>query len=117
MHKTLMLALVLFSAVWLQAQEAPKSDASKMSGPTTLQGCLTYAHGKFSLTDSSGTKHPLRGKVDNLKPHVGHEIEVTGMPSTRTKSTTVQGSASSATVISVFQVESFKHVADTCTAK
>ena len=88
-----------------------------MAGMTTMQGCLKYAHGHFHLTDAQGTKHPLKGDIDMLKPHIGHEVELTGKPSVKTTSTTMEGSASTATLHPVFAVESVKHIADKCPAK
>lgn len=112
MRKILMLALVLLVfAVWLQAQ-----DAGTASSPTSIQGCLQFAKGHYFLTDSSGTAHQLSGQANKLKAHVGHTIEVTGKPGTRTVGTTVQGSASSAKMQDVFKVASVKHIADTCKA-
>jgi hypothetical protein len=106
-----MLTLVLLvSAVWLQAQ-----DAGMASGPTTIQGCLTFK-GHYFLTDSSGTMYQLSGAAQKLQAHVGHTIEVTGMTGTRTVGTTVQGSASTAKEQQVFKVKSIKHIADTCKA-
>lgn len=112
MHKTLMLALaLLFSAVWLQAQEASSSGTS---GPTTVQGCLHVSGGRYSVTDSSGTVHQLTGYANKLKNHVGHEVEITGTPTVRTASTTAQGAASTVKEVPVLRVSSIKHVADTC---
>lgn len=112
MRKTLMLTLVLLiSAVWLQAQ-----DAGQTSSPTTIQGCLQFTKGHYFLTDSGGTAHQLSGQANKLQAHVGHTIEITGKPGTRTVGTTVQGSASTAKTQEVFKVASVKHVADTCKA-
>jgi hypothetical protein len=105
-RKVLMITLVLMvSAVWLQAQDAP----------TTIQGCLQFK-GHYFLTDSSGTVYQLSGAAQKLQAHVGHTIEVTGKPGTRTVGTTIQGGASSAKEQQVFKVSSVKHVADTCKA-
>jgi hypothetical protein len=112
MHKTLMLALVLlFSSAWLQAQEGSSSGTS---GLTTVLGCLHVSGGRYSVTDSNGTTHQLTGYANKLKNHVGHEVEITGTPSTRTASTTAQGAASTATQQQVLRVKSIKHVGDVC---
>ena len=112
MRKVLMLTLVLLiSAVWVQAQ-----DAGMAPGPTTIQGCLQFTKGHYFLTDSSGTAHQLSGAAQKLQAHVGHTIEVTGKPGTRTVGTTVQGAASTAKVQEVFKVSSVKHIAETCKA-
>ena len=112
MYKTLTLVLVLlFSAVWLQAQEGSSS------APTTVQGCLSVSNGRYSVTDSSGTVHQLTGYANKLKDHIGHEVEITGTPAVRSASTTVQGAGSTAKQTPVIRVQSIKHIADTCAAK
>jgi hypothetical protein len=109
MRKALMLSLVMMIlAVLLQAQDANKT--------TTIQGCLKYAKRHYVLTDSSGTEHLLTGYTNKLKPHVGHEIEVTGAEGVHTTSTTVDGASSTVHQAPDFKVSSVKHVDDTCKA-
>ena len=65
MRKTLMLILVLLvSALWVQAQDA--TQAPTASGPTTIQGCLTYAKGHYWLTEDNGTAHQLQSQANKL---------------------------------------------------
>ena len=112
MPKTLLLILaLLISTVWLRAQ-----DAGQTSSATTIQGCLKYSKGHYRLTEDNGTVHQLSGEANKLTKHVGHEVEITGMPGVRTVGTTIQGSASSAKEEQVFKVKSVKHVADACTS-
>lgn len=114
MRQTLMLTLaMLLSAVCLQAQDAGQT-MGKTSTPTTIQGCLQHTKGHYVLTDSNGTANELSGHANKLKPHVGHTVEITGTPGTKTVSTTVQGAASTAKEHPVFHVTSVKHIADTC---
>ncbi len=114
MLKTLMFTLVLLtSAVWLQAQDAGQTMGK--SDTMTAQGCLSVANGRYSLTESNGDVHQLTGAATKLSKHVGHEIEVTGTPRTRTASTTEQGVASTAHVVPAIGVKTIKHIADTCT--
>ena len=103
--------LAMLFTTCLQAQESGKS-----SDATTLQGCLQYNHRHYVLTDSSGTAHQLAGSLSKLKPHVGHEVEVTGSEAVHTRSTTQEGAASSAHMTPVFTVTAVKHIADSCTA-
>lgn len=119
MYATAKLALLLIvSAAGLQAQQGETGPATaKTSGGTTLQGCLSSAGGEYSLTDSSGAKHQLSGSANKLKAQVGHEVEITGKPSTKTVADTSYGAASSAEVIPVFEVKSVKQIADTCKSK
>ena len=114
MRKTLTLALLLLSAVWLQAQTNPSSDKSKTSGPVTIEGCLQSAGGEFTLTESNGTVHQLSGSGNKLGHQVGHEVQITGKHSTKTTADTSYGAASSAQVVPVFEVKTVTQVADTC---
>lgn len=117
MRKTLILTLgLLIFGVCLQAQEAGQT-MGKTSDLITVQGCLQVSNGRYSITDSSGTVHQLTGAATKLSHHVGHEIEVTGTPRTRTASTTEQGAASTAHVVPAIGVKTIKHIADTCTTK
>jgi len=115
MYKKIVVALVLlFSAVWLQAQASDQAGSS--SNSTTVQGCLRNQAGRYSLKASDGMVYKLTGEANKLKDHVGHEVEITGKPTVRTYSTTEQGAASSTREQHVIRVESIKHIADTCTA-
>jgi hypothetical protein len=115
-HKTLMFILVLlFSTLWLQAQEAGQANG-KTEGLTTIQGCLQYTNGHYRLTEDNGTSHQLQSQANKLAKHVGHEVAITGKPAVRTVGTTVQGAASSVKEEQVFRVTSVQHVADACTS-
>jgi hypothetical protein len=119
MHKRLLLpVLLLLFCTWLPAQQGEMGQATgKTSGATTIEGCLSNAAGQYFLTDSSGTKHQLSGYANKLKAQVGHEVEITGKPSTKTVSDTAYGAASSAEVIPVFEVKNVKQIADACKSK
>src|SRR5271165_5706246 len=114
MRKTLMLTLVLLlSAACLLAQD----NMGKSASPTTITGCLSSASGRFTLTDSNGKKYHLVGyNAKEINEHVGHTVEITGMPTIKTTDTTAQGAESTAKETPVFKVKSVKHVADTCKA-
>jgi hypothetical protein len=121
MRKTLGVALtLLLSAAWLQALQYPSPEENKASsspsGLTTLEGCLEYDNGVYSLIEN-GTKHRLAGSSKQLKGHVGHEVELTGKPSSRSIDNTPPGGASSVIVQYVFEVKSVRHVALTCKAQ
>ena len=110
MYKTLMLALALLvPAAWLQAQ-----DTMSKSSPTTIEGCLSNHNGQYWLTDSTGKVYQLSSNAQKLSSHVGHTVQITGMPGVKTTDTTVQGSESTAKEIPVFKVKSVQHVADSC---
>ena len=109
------LTVLLLATAWLQAQPAnPSSEKNKAAEVTTLQGCLRSADNDYTLTDSDGTEHTLVGSLSKLARQVGHEVEVTGKPGTRSQDTTPVGGASSVRVTVVFEVKTVKQVADTC---
>jgi len=108
-RKILLLTVLVSVAVSVQAQNAGSS-----SGPTTIQGCLRYHHHEYTLRDNNGKNHQLSGYANKLKPHTGHEVEVTGTESTHTVNTTQEGAASTVKEVTVFKVTSVKKIADTC---
>ncbi len=79
-----------------------------------MDGCLSSVSGEYFLIDNSGTKHELSGSTNKLKGQIGHEVQITGKPSTKTMESTSYGAASSAEVVPVFEVKSVKRLADTC---
>jgi hypothetical protein len=110
--------LLLFSCAWLPAQQNAQSDAgagSQTSGPVMIQGCLQSSEGRYLLSDKLGKTHEVTGEANKLRRLVGHEVQLTGSPATRTSDMTMQGSASSAAEIRVFAVKSVKDLAKTCT--
>jgi len=112
MYRTSILFLLLLSAAALLAQD--KSSSQTKPGTTALEGCLSYASGQYFLIDSSGTKHELSGSTKTLKEQLGHEVQITGKPSSKTVESTTYGAASSAEVVPVFEVKSVKRIPDTC---
>ena len=119
MGKTLIFALLLTSAATLPALEGyPGSSADQKSESilTTIQGCLQSAAGHFSLTESNGTVHQLAFSK-KLTHFDGHEVQITGKPSTKTVSDTSYGAASSAEEFPIFEVKTVTQLADTCKGK
>ena len=120
MYKTLLLTLVLLiSVIGLHAQAAnPSPDsgqpAAKVSDLPTLEGCLQESDGQYTLTENDGTTHDLSGGFSKLKHQVGHQVEITGKPGTRSFDTTPAGGASSIIIKPVFEVKSVKQLADKC---
>ncbi len=116
MRKTVVVLVLVLCAGCLLAQDnmGKSSDAAA----SMIQGCLSKSGSYFYLTDSGGTKYHLVGyKGNELIAHVGHTVEITGAPTTKTYGTTQAGVASTAKQAPVFKVQSVKHIADTCTAK
>src|ERR1035441_9364673 len=111
MCKTLTLTLLLLiSAVWLQGETASPSPEKNQNASdlSTMQGCLKIARGQYELIESDGTVHLLSGAARKLGPHVGHEVELSGKPGTRTEDTTIVGGGSSANEVPVLEVKSVK---------
>ena len=116
MRKTVLTLVLLLSGAWLLAQDNT-SKSSGTSGTTTIEGCLQTTGSYYNLTDSSGKSYRLSGYSDSIKDHVGHQVQITGIPGEKAVDTTVQGAESTAKELRVFKVKSVKHVADTCTSK
>ena len=120
MRKSMIFALLLIPAGWLQAQQgnAP-SDAGKTSGKTsgltTLEGCLQSAGGQYTLTESNGTVHQL-AYSNKMNHHTGQEVQITGKPGVKTVSDTSYGAASSAELVPIFEVKTVTQLAGTCKA-
>lgn len=115
MCKTLTLTLLLLiSAVWSLAESSSPSPEKNSPDLTTIQGCLKIERSGYELIESDGTVHLLSGAARKLGPHVGHEVELTGKPGTRTEDTTMVGAGSSANEYPVLEVKSVKLIADTC---
>ena len=112
MYRTPRLVLLLLSTASLLAQE--RSSSQSKPGTSAMEGCISYASGQYFVIDSSGTKHELFGSTNKLKEQIGHKVQITGKPSTKTVESTTYGAASSADVVPVFEVKSVKRIADTC---
>ncbi|HEY1800828.1 MAG TPA: hypothetical protein VGG46_07830 [Terriglobales bacterium] len=117
-----MLMFVLACSVAAMAQTGMSSDSSmkksdQMGKSTTMTGCLVQKDGKYLLTNE---KHPdgvqLMGS-ENLKPHVGHKISVTGMMGKSGNAMKSDDKMSSNTMsmgMPGFHVNSMKMISDKC---
>ena len=109
----LMLSIVLLGLTWAIAQEPSGATSSRAgqsaSSQTTVEGCLSGSDGNFTLTDKNGTTYQLTGDTAKLSEHVGHEVKITGMPSSGAASG--EASAGSSKTL---EVSSVKHVSKTC---
>ena len=114
MKKLLALGFVLLmSSVWLQAQYS-QSQATGGPAPSQVEGCLQTVHGHYTVADKSGNNVELSGAANKLGRLVGHNVQVSGTPGTRTSDTTTQGSASSAVEIPVLKVQTVKDMGKGC---
>jgi hypothetical protein len=101
-------SFLLFGSFLLAQSPEQKPD------PNTLTGCLKRADNEYMLTDDEGTAHLLMGSNKKLSRELGHEVEITGKPGTRTDDFTVPGGASNTIERKVFDVKTIKHLADFC---
>ena len=108
-----LLFLIIVSALSLQGQDQTKnSDANATS--TTINGCLVFAAREYRLVDGTGNSVQLQNQANKLIHYVGQRVEITGQPGIETIGTTVDGLASSAEEISVFNVTSVKGAGGAC---
>jgi hypothetical protein len=87
-----------------------KSDS--MGKQMTMTGCVSEKDGKYMLTDK---KHPNGVELmssEDLKPHVGHKVSVTGMMDDNSMSGDSMSNHNMA--MSGFKVNSMKMVSDRC---
>ena len=76
------------------------ASAADKTAEQTITGCLG-SNDKFTLTTAEGKKYEVSvTRVLNLKPHVGHEVTLTGTPT--------EGATPG------FKASKMTHVADTC---
>jgi hypothetical protein len=78
-----MLVLVLASSMSAMAQTGMSNDSMKKGQPSgkkrSMTGCIAEKDGKYMMTNQ---KHPDGVQLmtsEDLKPHVGHTVKVTGM--------------------------------------
>lgn len=122
MRQVLLLSVLFLGVTWVSAQTSPSQSSSPDASPTaagqtssshtTVQGCLSGADGKYTLTEKSGTAYNLTGDTSKLAEHVGHEIKVTG--STGAASGSSAASTGSAASGQSLDVSSVKMVSKTC---
>lgn len=76
MTRTFLVVLVLSLALVATAAARPGDDKS---GTKTMVGCLSgpNAEGQFTLQAGKGKEFQISSSQD-LKPHVGHKVKVTG---------------------------------------
>jgi hypothetical protein len=114
----LMAMLVLACSVSMVAQTGTSSDTSmkksdSMGKQMTMTGCVAEKDGKYMLKNK---KHPDGVELmssEDLKPHMGHKISVTGMMEGGAMSGDSMSKENMA--MSDFKVSSMKMVSDQCT--
>jgi hypothetical protein len=119
-----MTMLVLACSVSLFAQTAMSGDSSMkksdaMGKQMTITGCIAEKDGKYMLKNK---KHPDGVELmssDDLKPHVGHKVSVTGMmqgdSAMSGDNMSKDGMSKDSMAMSGFKVTSMKMVSEQCT--
>jgi hypothetical protein len=113
----LMVMFVLTCSFAVVGQTSMSSDSSmkksdSMGKQMTMTGCVSEKDGKYMLTDK---KHPNGVELmssEDLKPHVGHKVSVTGMMDDNSMSGDSMSNHNMA--MSGFKVNSMKMVSDRC---
>lgn len=117
----LMVMFVLACSVAMVAQTGMSSDSSMnksgaMGKKMTMTGCVSEKDGKYMLTDK---KHPDGLELmssEDLNPHVGHKVSVTGMMESAMSGDSMakDSTAKDSMAMSGFKVTSIKMVSDHC---
>jgi len=106
--------VLLFTALWICTFSLWAQAPDQKPDANMLSGCLKRVDNEYMLTDDQGAAHRLVGSNKKLSRELGHEVEVSGKPGTRTYDATAPGGASNAIERQVFEVKTIKHVADFC---
>ena len=80
--KGTMLMLVLACSVSAMAQTATSETSTKndkMGKQTSITGCIAEKDGKYLVTNNSNPNGVTLTSSEDLKPHVGHTVTLTGM--------------------------------------
>ena len=100
------LAILALLGLGISAAQTPPD--SKMASKMTVTGCLSQGSGtdEYIIKDQSGKTYGLTGSKVNLKPHVGHEVSISG--------TETKASATGANTAGNVEVTDLKMVSTTC---
>jgi ABC-type phosphate transport system substrate-binding protein len=129
MRKLLLLvSVLLLGACWAAAQDSATPNSSQSdptaassgqtgsasaNGATTVQGCLSGSSGSYTLTAKDGTSYQLTGDTAKLSEHVGHQVKITGTPSSASATGgTATGTAGASA--QTLEISSVKHISKTC---
>lgn len=96
---------------------APQESRGDMGTQQTVQGCLETSGSEYTLLSDNGKTYQLTGDTAKLGDHVGHEVQITGASTVKTRSATQDSTASSAKELRALKVQSMKHIANSCQAK
>jgi hypothetical protein len=119
MTKALLFALaLLFSAAWLQAQDASHSESrqtqTSASSQTILQGCVEGSDGDYILTDKFGRTYHLASETSKPAAYVGREVQVTTSTPAAIVLGSSLGSEQSGEEQPIVEVEAIKNISAAC---
>ena len=121
MRHLLMLSLLLLGSCWAVAQydSSQKTTSSGGANQTMVEGCLSGSGGSYTLTDKNGNSFQLTGDTAKLSEHNGHEVKVTGTPSSASSSPSSSGAQgsmgqTSSSTQQTIEVSSVKHISKAC---
>jgi len=103
---------LLGCALWLQAQPASLGPSDE-SNHVTVEGCLQRLGWQFYLIERDGTREQITS-YSKLGQYEGHNIEISGVRSTKTIGTTQQNEASSAVILPIIIVKSVSDLGQGC---
>jgi hypothetical protein len=113
MRHLLLFSVLLLGTSWAVAQSYPsKGETGKTASQETVTGCLSSSGGTYTLAAKNGKTYELAGDTSKLSEHVGHEIKVTGTPSSAAASSS--GAMGKSSGEQTLEVSSFKHISKTC---
>jgi hypothetical protein len=131
----LLVSVLLLGLTWAIAQDTTQGSTSpsrgtnpsnsgqnaqtSTGGEKTVTGCLSGSNGSYTLTDKHGTSYQLTGDTAKLSEHVGHEVRISGTPSSSGSSATsptAGGTAGGTASGQTLEVASVKHISKTCSA-
>jgi len=114
MKKTLTLTAILLLVMAVGVAQDTATSAGTQSSEQSIRGCLSGSEGNFTLTADGGQTFKLSGDDAKLKEHVGHMVEIKGMPEQASSDASAASSGSSAA--SNFAVNDVQMIAETCTS-
>lgn len=112
--KAILTSALLVAVIGCVPTMYAQSQPTPPETPGQMEGCLKVVRDHYELDDKNGNAMELSGAAGKLKKLVGHTVQVSGKPGTRTSDTTTQGIASSAVEIPVIYVKTVKDLSNSC---
>lgn len=120
MKKTITLAAILLLVAAVGLAQDPSASPSTQSTPSSTQsgtqsirGCLSGSEGNFTLASDSGQTIKLSGDDALLKQHVGHMVDIKGLPEQNASDASAASTGSSQP--QTFAVNDVQMISESCT--